>query len=218
MNLLEICATCGTGESRRPHSGSSWGLRGGSIPVSKPGRCCGNPAAQLLCCLQTSFRNQNCLLSVLMVFQNHPWQTQFSFWAATKPGINPGFSTFDLGISFYQKATIFLPGEIYLTCATFSYIQINKPLKESSGPLKKCVCTIEKRCIYCRKGQTKQHEVLLLFSAFLLFRSSYPAIYWRQKHKCPFILITAGILPHTWDSSQKAEITLTETNHKTQVS
>lgn len=47
--------------------------------VSQPGRCCGNPVAQLLCCLKTSFRNQNYLLSVLLVSQNHPLQIQLHF-------------------------------------------------------------------------------------------------------------------------------------------
>lgn len=69
--------------------------------VSQPGKCCGNPVAQSLCCLKTLFRNQNYLLPVLMVSQNHPLQIQLSFWAAAKPGIGPSFSTFDAGTSFY---------------------------------------------------------------------------------------------------------------------
>lgn len=105
-----------------------------------------------------------------MVFQNHPWQTQSSFWAATKPGINPGFFTFDLGISCYQKVTIFLPGEIYLTCATFSYIQINKPLQERSGPLKKNVPVPLKRDPFTAE-KAKQNSVKW-YCFFLLSCSS----------------------------------------------
>lgn len=181
-------------------------LQRDAVLVSQGGRHCGNSVAQLLCCLKTSLRNQNDLLSVLMVSQNHPVQIQLSFWAATKPVESLGYSTSspsDPGTSFYQKNscperfTWLRPFLLFLMLGWTSHIGKIWTITKIFGPLK--------RDLQMKRLRKKsKHCYCLLLTCYPGAGIKQEAIGRNNINILSIFFLTVGILPLIQNSSRPA--------------